>query len=53
MLMLKNDSVIQDLIAIKDLMAKGFFRNLIICAKKREKTLLLRAPLVAVGAQKY
>ena len=35
--------------------AKGFFRNLRISGKKKKKekkTLLLRAPLVAIGAQK-
>ena len=46
-------SVIQGSIAIKGLKAKGFFRNLKISARReREKTLLLRAPLVAIGAQK-
>ena len=56
-------SLIQGLIAIKglkakglkakSLKAKGFFRNLEISARReREKTLLLRAPLVAIGAQK-
>ena len=54
-------SVIQGLIATKGLKAKGFFRNLRISGKEKKKggmadekkkTLLLRAPLVAIGAQK-
>ena len=44
-------NVIQGLIAIKGLRAKGFFRNLRIRAREWEKkTLLLRAPLVAISA---
>ena len=53
MQLLENVGVIQGLIAIKDLKCKGFFRNLKINVRKeREKTLILRAPLVAIGAQK-
>ena len=44
-------SVVQGLIAIKGLKAKDFFRNLRISARE-EKILLIRAPQVAIGAQK-
>ena len=48
------------MIATKGLKAKGFFRNLRISGKEKKKggmadekkTLLLRAPLGAIGAQK-
>ena len=54
--MLRLENVIQGLIAIKGFKAKGFFKNLRMRTrekeKKKKKTLLLRAPLVAIGAQK-
>ena len=59
MLMHGNVSVIRGLIAIKALKAKGwrakgFIKNLKISAERRDKnTLLLRVPLVAIGAQKH
>ena len=53
MLMQENVSVIPGLIVIKGLEAKDFFRNLKISGERKgEKTLLLGAPQVAIGAQK-
>ena len=52
--MLENVDVIKGLIAIKGLQATAFLRNLRISVRRKRKIkqLILRAPHVAIGAQK-